>query len=414
MVVRRIVCALTVAGASGAAGAGIVFTPHLSEYSALPRGQYTEFTYINTAIDETFNRSGDKQPLGFGAVPPGESIEASLFLLKYLWIGNPFRDTELPYLKNHDLLFRAIGTVGDQQATGELNDLSRRFGLRSGGSGFGDLFLLGGIYGPSWRLGAMHLNTLFALTYKLPVGDYENDRLLNPGTNYDAVIPQFAFHQNWYGRLFVDGTLAYQKNGRNDDPGFGGLVPSHAADLYNAEINFAWKFSEKWFADLGVSHRSTRGEGNEFANPSLNIVDQPVEPTQLCDQLNLGALGLGDLTGGLLPNCPGRLFFIRPRPGVYEDGGIRATLATAGFYYVYRSSAVLNFRIAYPVSGKGSQFDLPYDVTLGLPTGPGGSFEPSGIPVSSTVVRVNGVQEAAAVSASPYLELRFVYLFWAP
>ncbi len=414
MVVRRTVCGCALAGYASLASAGIVFTPHLAEYSALPRGQYTEFTYINTSIDETFNRQGEKQPLGFGAVPPGESVEASLFLLKYLWIGNPFRDSATPFLKDHDLIFRVIGTLNDQQASGELNDLSRRFGLRSGGSGLGDLFLLGGIYGSTYRWGPVHTNTLFAVTYKAPVGDYEDDRLLNPGTNYATVIPQFAFHQNWYGRLFVDGTLAYQKNGRNDDPGFGGLVPSQAADLYNAEVNFSWKFSQKWFADLGVSYRSTRGEPNEFANPSLNIADQPVEPTQLCDQLNLGALGLSDLTGGLIPNCPGRLFFIRPQPGVYEDGGVRATLATAGFYYIYRSSSVLNFRVAYPLSGKGSQFDLPFDVFLGLPTGPGGSLQPSSFPISSTVARVNGVQEAAAVSASPFFELRFVYLFWAP
>ena len=29
-------------------------------------------------------------------------------------------------------------------------------------------------------------------------------------------------------------------------------------------------------------------------------------------------------------------------------------------------------------------------------------------------VRLNGVQEAAATSASPYFEARFTYLFWAP
>ncbi len=410
----RAILALMLALGAGPAGAGIIFTPHLAEYSELPRGQYTEFTYLNTSIDETFNREGDKQPLGFGAVPPGETVDVSLFLLKYLWIGNPFRDTDTPYLKNHNLIFRVIGTVSDQQASGELNELSRRFGLRSGGSGFGDLFLLGGIYGPKFRWGPVHTNTLFAVTYKFPVGDYEDDRLLNPGTNYETVIPQLAFHQNWYGRLFVDGTLAYQSNEANDDPGFGGLVPSHAADLYNAEINLTWKFSEKWFADLGVSHRSTRGEPNEFENPSLNIADQPVEPTQLCDSLNLGAIGLGELTGGLIPDCPGRLFFIKPQPGVYEDGGIRATLATAGFYYIYRSSAVLNFRVAYPVSGKGSQFDLTYDVFAGLPTGPGGSLEPSSTPISSVTTRVSGVQEAAVVAASPFFELRFVYLFWAP
>ena len=52
-----------------------------------------------------------------------------------------------------------IGTAGRQSASGAINDLSREFGQTSRGSGFGDLFLLAGVYGravsPAARCTAM-------------------------------------------------------------------------------------------------------------------------------------------------------------------------------------------------------------------------------------------------------------------
>jgi hypothetical protein len=400
MVLRRLVAAALLSGACGMAQAGFIFTPHLAEYSRLPRGQYTEGTFIYTAIDEVYDRNGDKQPLGSGAIRGGEEVQASLFLLKYLWIGNVFRDSDVWYLNEHDQFFRVIGTLQHQQATGEATDLSRRFGLRSGNSGFGDLFVLGGIYGDVHRWGPLQWNGLFATTVKIPVGDYDERSLLNPGTNYWTVAPQLALHQNWFGRLFVDGTISRQFNGDNDDPAYGGLVPSDPADVETAEVNFTWKFSERWFADLGVSYRSST-RPNRFENPSVNLADQPTTPDTGCANL------------GIPPaQCPGALFFLAPQPGVYEDRGTRGVLGTLGFYYIYRTSAVLNARVAVPLSGKGSQFDLPFDVFA--PTvAPDGSLVP-GAKISEVTSRVNGVQEAAAVSASPYFELRFVYLFWAP
>lgn len=400
MAMKKLALATLFAGSSFGAQAGIVFTPHFSEYAHLPRGQYTEATFIHTQIDEVYDRNGDKQSLGQGAIRGGEEIEASLFLLKYLWAGNVFRDTDVWYLNNHDQFFRVIGTLHHQQATGESTGLSRRFGFRSNGSGFGDLFMLGGIFGDTHRWGPLQWNGLFGTTVKFPVGEYDQRSLLNPGTNYWTVIPQLAMHQNWFGRLFVDATISHQFNDDNDDPAFGGLVPSDPADVQTAEANFTWKFSERWFADIGISHRRTV-EPNKFENPSANLVDQPLPPQTICNQI------------GINPCLPAT-FFIAPQAGTYEDEGIRGTLATLGFYYIYRTSAVFNARVAIPISGRGSQFDLPYDIFAGAPTGPGGSFEPTSIPISTTTTTVNGVQEAAAVSASPYLELRFVYLFWAP
>ena len=400
MEIKRTLIGLLLAGCCGTANAGFIFTPHLAEYSRLPRGQYTEATFIYTAIDEVYDSNGDEQPLGSGAIRGGEEVQATLFLLKYLWIGNVFRDSNVPILKDHDQFFRVISTLQHQQATGEVTDLSRRFGLRSNGSGFGDLFVLGGLYGDAHRWGPLHWNGLFATTLKIPVGEYDERALLNPGTNYWTVAPQLAMHQNWFGRLFVDATIARQFNGDNDDPAYGGLVPSEPADVETAEINFTWKFSERWFADMGVSYRASVGP-NKFENPSINLADQPTTPDTGCASLGIAAA-----------DCPGAVFFLAPQSGTYQDEGTRGVLGTLGFYYIYRTSAVFNARVAIPLSGKGSQFDLPFDV-FAPAVAPDGSLVP-GAKISEVTSRVTGVQEAAAVSASPFFELRFVYLFWAP
>ncbi len=76
-------------------------------------------------------------------------------------------------------------------------------------------------------------------------------------------------------------------------------------------------------------------------------------------------------------------------------------------YYIYRTSSVLQARVAMPVGGRGGQFTATYDVCTQPDCGPGNS-------VSTVDTELFAVQEAGAVSASPYFEFRFVHLFWAP
>lgn len=394
---------------AGTAQAGIVFTPHLSEYSRLPPGQYTEFTLIATEIEHIYNRDGKKVQLGVPFVPPGDSTDAALALLKYLWIGNVFRDTQVPYLNTHPQFCRAIGVLGYQQNTGAIANRVRLFGNRPGANGLGDVFGLCGIYGDEYRWGPIKANGLFATTVKFPVGEYDTDAALNIGTRYWSYIPQLALHSEIFGRLYIDGTLAYQFNGNNDSPSFGGLTPTRIANVRNAEINLAWKFTEHWFADIGYSRRESVGP-NYYDKVTINFKDQPLSPQSACDNTNNGAArsGLGTpLSQSVCDNPGSDQFYLQPRPGPYADRGVEGTLLTAGIYYVYRSSSVAQLRIAQPIQGRGSEIDTVFDVCTSRPCSPRNA-------ISQVSSRLYGVQEAAAVSASPYLELRFVYLFWAP
>jgi hypothetical protein len=58
---------------------------------------------------------------------------------------------------------------------------------------------------------------------------------------------------------------------------------------------------------------------------------------------------------------------------------------------------------------------VPFDLFLAVPdlSNPG-QFGRAPLPLTTTSTPLNGVQEAAASPASPVIELRVVFLFWAP
>jgi hypothetical protein len=397
--VRRALAALLLL-ASASAQAGIVFTPHLSEYSRLAPGPYVETTLVFTQIEEIYDPDGNTVRVGEPFVPAGASTDAALLLVKGLWIGNVFRDTSVPFLNTHPQFCRLIGTAGYQQNTEQVADRTRIFGAKAGANGLGDLFGLCGVYGDEHIWGPLKFNGLFATTVKFPVGRYDTDAVLNIGTNYWSYIPQAAFHAELFGRLILDGTFAYQVNGDNDRPSFLGLTPTRIADWRNFELNAAWKFTEHWYADVGYGYRESVGP-NYYDKVDVHN-EEPVRADDACAAFNLPPAQC---------NATNQ-FFVQSVTKVYRDDGVEGSAVTAGLYYVYRTSSVLNLRVFMPVDGKGARFNVPLDVYAAQPDGQGGYTR--GPFVTQTDADLFGVQEAAAISASPFLELRFVYLFWAP
>lgn len=399
----RLICAALLLCALGSAQAGIIFTPRLSEYARLAPGPYDEFAITYARIEDSFDRHGRRTPVGAPFVAPGQAIDAALLTYKALWVGQPFRDSGLTWLEDRELFCRAIFTAGWQQASRAVAERGRKFGDVSGGAGPGDVFALCGVYSEDLRWRSWKFNGLFSATLKLPVGRWDRDALLNVGTNYWSTIPQLGLHAQWRGRLFVDATLAWQLNGDNDDPAYGGMTPTRPADVRNAEANFAWKFSERWFADIGVSYRETVGS-NRYDGVDIRN-REPLEATEACNTLSLDP-ALCAATG---------LFILQSQPGAYRDEGVRATLLTAGLSYVYRNSTVLSLRALLPVEGRGAQLDISFDLYLAAPDPQNpGRYAAVGPPLLQTTSTLNGVQEAASVSASPAIELRLVHLFWAP
>lgn len=385
--------------ASTSASAGILFTPHPFEYSRLLPGQYVETTLFHTRIEEVFDREGEKITLGAPNVEPGENVDFNVALLKYAWIGNAFRNTNIPILKDHNQFCRVIFSAGYQQASEGVVEASRSFDMTSGGSGIGDALGLCGIYGDEYRWGPLKFNGLLINHVKVPVGNYDEDALLNLGTNYWTYVWQQALHAELYGRLIFDGTLAYQWNGSNSTPAFGGLTPTRPADVWNAEFDLTWKFNEHWQADIGYSYRSTAGS-NYYDKVTIKPKDQPLPASAVC----------GDLVPASICNSS-EPFFVAPRPGSYADRGVSAGLLMLGASYFYRASMSIQFRVLMPLKGRGSQIDVPYDVFFSEFDEDGNPQQ--GDPANAEIpTTLTGVQEAASSPASPFFELRLVFFPW--
>jgi hypothetical protein len=248
-------------------------------------------------------------------------------------------------------------------------------------------------------------NGLWGLTVKVPIGRWDTEALLNTGTNYWSYIPQFAVHSEFWGRFIVDATAAYHFHGDNDEPAFGGTTPTRIADWRTQELNLAFKWTEHWFTDVGFSHRESVGR-NHYDDVTVNFKD-PVQAQEACDNTN----GLGVELVDPATCASTNQFYLQPRDLPYADRGVYGDALTVGAYYIYRTSSVLNLRVFYPLAGRGSQIDAQFDVCASEPCGPSNNIRSGGEPL---VTPLNGVQEAAAISASPFFELRFVYLFWAP
>jgi hypothetical protein len=400
---RALIAGVALACTASAAHAGFLFTPRVGEYGHLARAPYDEGLLYYSEIGKVYDRDGDKISLGAPFVEPGESVRLALLTYKPLWVGNAFRDTSVWGLKDHDQFCRLILLAGWQQATGGVVRRSHLFGLHAGGSGPGDVFGECGIYGNDHILGPLKFNGLLAAGVKAPVGRYDRDALVNVGTNYWSWFPQLAGHAELYGRLIVDGIVALQVNGRDDDPAYGGLVPDQPSDVFNAEANAAWKFNEHWFVNIGFSHLETTGD-NRFGK--VDIASQEPLPAQtLCDALHLGDTLCGS----------SNVFYAKAAPGEYRDRGVRLNVLAAGFSYVYRSSSVVSLRALIPVSGRGSEIDVPFDLYPAVPDlAHPGRVQPGPVPVARSTSRLAGVQEAASAPASAGVELRIVYLFWAP
>jgi hypothetical protein len=398
----RAAAAAAVLLASAGAQAGIVFTPHVSEYARLAPGQYTELTLVNTEIEKIYDENGKVVRVGTPFVPAGGSTDASLLLLKYAWFGNAFRDSDVWYLKDHPQFCRVIGTLQYQQNTEQVARRTRIFGAKPGGNGFGDVFGLCGVHTDEYRWGPVMANGMWATTVKFPVGNYDTDAILNTGTHYWSYIPSFAFHSELFGRIYVDGIFAYQINENNDSPSFLGLTPTRIADWRNYEVNVAWKFNEHWFAEVGYGHRESVGS-NYYDKVDVTN-EEPVRAEDGCRNLSLPPDQC---------NATNQFYVQSPAGAVYKDKGVEGTAITAGFVYIYRTSSVFNARVFVPIDGRGSQITVPFDVYNARPDGNGGYVRGNDTGINSPS-KLFGVQEAAAVSASPFLELRFVYLFWAP
>ena len=384
---------------TGAADAALYYMPHMGEYSKVIPGQIGLLAVYNASYTEVWDRNGKKAPI----IDGGADINA--VIIGSAWVGNMFRDTDWAFLAKRPQICGLAFGAGQVQARGSVRDIANSIGITAGNNGLTDLYMLCTLQDITRRWGMAKGHVQFSGTVKAPIGDYDTEALLQYATHYWTYIPQMSFHAE-RGQLILDSTLAYQFNGDNDTPSAAGLTPTKPADWWNLGINLGWKFTERWWADIGFSHNETVGS-NEFGKVSITLEDQPVPGTALCDLDALTGLPLGGATAPPEICNATTLFFVAPRPGPYHDRGVLAQVLTAGIYYLYRSSMFVNLRVGQVVNGRGSQFDAVFDACTSEPCGPDNA-------TAQVSLVSNGVGESGAVVTQPFFELRFIFPFAAP
>lgn len=398
MTTARIALVATLLWPAGAQAA-LYYMPHMGEYGKVLPGQIGLLALYTATYDEVWNRHGEKEKIIDG------SADINAVIVGSAWVGNMFRDTDWAFLARRPQICGLAFGLGQVQAKGSVRETSNSIGITAGNNGLTDLYASCTVQDVTRRWGKAKGHFQLSGTVKAPIGDYDTEALLQYATHYWTYIPQLSFHGE-RGQLILDATSAYQFNRPNDSPSAAGLTPTRPADWYNLGINLGWKFTERWWADIGFSHNESAGS-NEFGKFDVTLEDQPVPGTALCDLDALTGLPLG---GATLPPAicnATTAFFVAPRRGPYHDRGVLAQVVTAGFYYVYRSSAFLNFRVGQVVNGRGSQFDAIFDACASEPCGPDNA-------TAQVSLVSNGVGESGAVVTKPFFELRILVPFAAP
>ena len=367
------------------AHAALTFLPHMGEYGKAVPGQYAGLALYHADYNSYYGRDEAE----FTQSDGGAGIN-SVFIAS-AWVGNLFRDTDIPLLSSRTQICALGFPVAQVQARGSIRTTAEAIGVSSGKNGIGDVIGSCTIQDVTRVLGPARGHVQFTGLVKFPIGDYDPNALYNFATNYWTYVPQLSLHAD-ITKLVVDATVAYQFNGNNDDPFARGDVPTRPADWENAAINLGWKLSYRWWIDVGFAYNKTNG---------VKYYDkfhvQPAHQSVLFSAVCGGFPSLCNATG---------TGYIETRQGPYEDGGMMSQVVSASVYYTYRSSLIVNFRVAEAIAGRGSQFTAYYDVCTQTPCD---QNAPSKLPNSPFSFTAIGVGESASVVSQPFYELRFIF-----
>lgn len=129
------------------------------------------------------------------------------------------------------------------------------------GSGISNPSIGGYVQWRDKRLFGKRLDSRLALAVSLPIGDYQRDAKVNPGSDYYSVNPYYAFTWRGADAWEISGRFMYLWNGSSNDPetrlhmAFGERVhriqPGQALH-YNLSASYA--LSEHWRLGLAMYH----------------------------------------------------------------------------------------------------------------------------------------------------------------
>jgi hypothetical protein len=358
--------------------------PDLAGHFPLYPGLYASTNLSWTRGSRSFDKDGDRKDAFPATSGRSDSAEALRGELSFAWTFPLFQDEGIPFLSTRLHTFRVIFRGSPRLGlSGAFADFAADRGVSEPEDGLGDLSFEAG----SWLVGTGHWRDgepdrfalLALLALDLPVGAYDPDAPVHSGTNVFAFRPTLGAFARLGPRTFLDGAVAYEIPGRNDEAAFGRLDPTEPG----ARLFFDGAISWRIFPSIYLSGflRYWKSRPNAYEDPQF-APDAP-------------------------PPSPG--FESRPVPGRYRDDGAWLLLLGPGIDWFATQRMRLGFHAYFPVAGAGGQFVLPFeqrpqDCAELAPD------EPGCAPVPAGQATVDGLGPARAV-ASPVLWFGMTYGF---
>lgn len=200
-------------------------------------GWYLE-EYLSYSRATRFNdANGNKLPL------PRQQLEVVAPTTQIIYVGQPLANGAMP----------GFTLINTSLAHVDVDDGLNNAAL-SARAGVGDLILGAFVQLPTLTRadGSPWLTQRIEADVSVPVGAYDRNRSINPGSNFWSFNPYYAATYWFTPRWSASGRFMYLWNGKNHDPqaGFGDVSDTQAGQALHANLTLQYAFSEQFSAGL--------------------------------------------------------------------------------------------------------------------------------------------------------------------
>ncbi|WEK07606.1 MAG: transporter [Candidatus Pseudomonas colombiensis] len=200
-------------------------------------GWYLE-EYLTYSRANRFNdANGNKLAL------PNQQLEVVAPTTQIIYVGQPLANGAMP----------GFTLINTSLAHVDVDDGLNNAALSSR-AGFGDVILGAFLQLPTLIRadGSPLLTQRVEADVSVPVGAYDRNRSINPGSNFWSFNPYYAATYWFSPKWSASGRFMYLWNGKNDDPaaGFGDVSDTQAGQALHANLTLQYAFSEQFSAGL--------------------------------------------------------------------------------------------------------------------------------------------------------------------
>ncbi|HKY93429.1 MAG TPA: transporter [Nevskiaceae bacterium] len=258
--------------------------PAFAPYRPLYPASYLEVGVTHDDGDEAFDAGGHRGASALPVLGGDSRLPETRATARFTWTFPLFEADGVPFFSDRLHTARVTVRAADLRARGAIDDVEGVGAPEGGdGSGLGDTTLEFGSFlagSGRWREGKVErvsVLLLFGLT--VPTGVYEHEAVANAGTNHPAGHVALGLHARAWTGGFADVGVRYTGHGTDEEPAYGGLVPSRQGGTVSWDARLAQRLRPGLYLALGVEGFDT--SRNRYAN--VTFVPNAPEPPLLSD-----------------------------------------------------------------------------------------------------------------------------------